>query len=244
MPKSTDIGMNRTGMGTSPTHAAAMLEGIDESYAAPAEHLEIASVRMAYAKEAQEVGNVPPPASMKGMASTAMDNLKGVKPNVLVDKLGERLAFERGGVRLYDALLNKFDVHGGWDGGPTRGDLEHHREEEFRHFLLLKDCIDELGADPTAMTPSADLVGVESMGLVNVMTDPKISLAEALHAQLIAELADVAGWELLISLARSAGHDGMVTRFEQAFETEETHAEDVRRWLASSVEGDLKRKPH
>src|SRR5690606_28049161 len=97
MSESTDIGMNRTGMALAPARAAAMLESIDESHAAPSEHLEIASVRMKYMKAAREVGNVPPPASMRGLAATAMDNLKGLKPNVLIDKLGERLAFERGG---------------------------------------------------------------------------------------------------------------------------------------------------
>lgn len=241
MSKATDIGMNRTGLATSPVLAREMLESVDDSHAAPSEHGAIASVRMAAMKQAQEVGNVPPPASLAGMATTALDNLKGLKPNVLIDKLGERLAFERGGVRLYDALLHKFDAFGSWDGGPSRIDLEEHREEEFRHFQLLKETLEGLGADPTAMTPSADLVGVEAMGLLKVITDPKVPLQDALHAQLVAELADADGWLLLASLARESGHEAMAERFADAQRTEDKHAERVRRWVTAATRADLTR---
>ena len=63
---------------------------------------------------------MPPPTSLKGVAKTAVDMLKGSKPTVFIDKLGERAAFERTGTRLYQGALAKFDVLGSWDGGPTR----------------------------------------------------------------------------------------------------------------------------
>jgi hypothetical protein len=44
---------------------------------------------------------------VKGVAKTGMQKLTGKKPEVLIDKLGARLAFERTGTRLYDALLGK-----------------------------------------------------------------------------------------------------------------------------------------
>jgi hypothetical protein len=43
---------------------------------------------------------------------------------LLVDKLGERLAFERSGTRLYETLLSKFDSYGPFEGGPERAELE------------------------------------------------------------------------------------------------------------------------
>ena len=43
---------------------------------------------------------------------TALNKLTGVSPEMLIDKLGERLAFERTGVRLYEALLAKASVVG------------------------------------------------------------------------------------------------------------------------------------
>jgi hypothetical protein len=48
---------------------------------------------------------VPPPTSMKGMAKSALQALKGEKATVLIDKLAERLAFERTGTRLYETLI-------------------------------------------------------------------------------------------------------------------------------------------
>jgi hypothetical protein len=51
--------------------------------------------------------------------------MKGEKPTLLLDKLGERLAFERSGTRLYEALVSKHDAFGSFSGGPSREDLEH-----------------------------------------------------------------------------------------------------------------------
>ena len=40
-----------------------------------------------------------------------------------MDKLGERLAFEHAGARLYEALLAKHRAYGSFDGGPSADDL-------------------------------------------------------------------------------------------------------------------------
>jgi hypothetical protein len=44
------------------------------------------------------------------MVSIGLDILKGESPQILLDKLGERLAFERTGARLYDAFITKCEV--------------------------------------------------------------------------------------------------------------------------------------
>lgn len=51
-----------------------------------------------------------------------------------LDKLSERLAFERTGVRLYEALLNKCQTLGESAPGPTLEDIEHIGSEELEHF--------------------------------------------------------------------------------------------------------------
>ena len=51
-----------------------------------------------------------------------------------MDKLGERLAFERAGTRLYEALVSKYDAYGSFTGGPSRDDLEHVMQEEYRRY--------------------------------------------------------------------------------------------------------------
>ena len=93
----------------------------------------------------------------------------------------------------------------------TIEDLEDIRADEARHFLLVSDAIDSLGGDPTSQTPSADLCGVESSGLVQVLNDPRTTIAQSLHAIVTAELSDKAGWETLIALADEHGLTEMVT---------------------------------
>src|SRR5690606_16566279 len=109
--------------------------------------------------------------------STAKEMIKGHKPTAFIDKLSDRAAFERAGVRLYDALLAKFDASSQlWEGGPTRERLEHIRNEELEHFFLVKEAIEKLGADPTVMSPAADVSAVASMGVFKVVSDPRMTL--------------------------------------------------------------------
>lgn len=243
MTTPTSTGMNRTGMQMAPLQSGRMLEISNDSETRPGDELSpFSQMRRQSASDSAPVGSVPPPGSMKGMATTAMQMLKGNKPTVFIDKLGERLAFERSGVRLYEAVLTKFDALGSWDGGPSRADLEDIRNEELEHFEMLKQTIDQLGADPTAMTPSADMVANESSGILKVVSDPRMTLAQSLHAMLVAERADVEGWGLLVGLAENIGQDELAQRFRQAEATEEEHGRKVRSWLTSSVLADANRE--
>ena len=63
-------------------------------------------------------------------------------------------------------------------------------------------------------TPCADVTGAESIGLLQVVSDPKTTVDQSLHAILVAELADNAGWEELIALAREMGQDDMTRQLE------------------------------
>ncbi|RFA30920.1 hypothetical protein CAI21_02785 [Alkalilimnicola ehrlichii] len=244
MTRPTDTGTNRTGLDTAPVQAREILQTVPEQHseAVPGEQLEMARIRQSYMQDAEVIGTVPPPASMKGAATTAKEMLKGNKPSVFIDKLGERLAFERSGVRLYDAVLTKFDTVGSWDGGPSREELNHIRDEELAHFKMVTDAMERLGADPTSMTPSADLAAVESAGVMQAITDPRTSLPEALHALLIAERADVDGWSMLIDLAENAGQTGLADDFRKAHQREEEHARKVKNWVAGAISGDMARQ--
>lgn len=242
MATPTSTGTNRTGMDMSPMHAGKLMEVSKQHPVQPGDETELARVRREVASQSHPVGTVPPPSSMKGVANTALEMIKGHKPTVLIDKLGERLAFERTGVRLYEGILAKFDALGTWDGGPTREQLTQIRDEELSHFELLKQFVEKVGADPTAMTPSADMAAVESSGVMKVITDARSTLAQALHAVLVAERADIEGWQLLIELADDLGHDDMVRRFRDAEQTEMRHGMWVRQWLASSIVQDAHRE--
>lgn len=235
MERETKMGMNKTGVQMSPVDLDRMLNDISESATAASNGAGIAAVRTSYITEAEPVGTVPVPGTLKGTAKAGVKKLTGKNPEVLIDKLGERLAFERSGTRLYDALLTKFQATSDQPPQMSSDKLAHIRDEEARHFKLVAGAIEALGADPTAQTPSADVSGVEAMGLMQVVDDPRTSLAQALHAILVAELADNAGWDMLIKLADEMGQARMVTDFREALATEQKHLALVKSWYEQAV---------
>jgi hypothetical protein len=113
--------------------------------------------------------------------------------------------------------------------------LQHFRDEEAEHFALVVAAMQRLGADPTAMTPCADVVGVTSMGVLQAISDPRTNLAQSLNALLTAELTDNAGWELLIELAEASNQSEIAQSFEKALAQEQVHLTTVRSWLAEAV---------
>jgi ferritin-like protein len=228
--------MNRTGAGTAPARTADAAEGAREATGNRAPDASaIADFRAMLSEEAPPIGSMPPPASAKGAVKTAVEALKGNKANVFLDKLGERLAFERSGVRLYDALLAKVSVAKKSEGTLTYEGLKHIRDEELEHMFTVKEAIEELGADPTVMTPCADLAAVQGMGLVQVLTDPRTTLTQCLDAILTAELVDNDGWKVLIAMTEAAGQDELAERFTQALAEEDHHLASVRTWIAERL---------
>lgn len=237
--KPTDIGTNRTGVATSPIDSPKLVEAAmragTSSGLLDGHGLEIE--RVLWARDAEPVGTVPPPLTIKGIAKAIVEKLEGHQPTVFVDKLGERLAFERTGTRLYDAVLAKFEAASVHVGGPTRIELERIREDEHRHMLIVRDALNYVGADPTAMTPSADIVGVAGVGWVQVLNDPRTTLSQCLQVILMAELADVDGWGLLIDLADGLGFEELSRQFRIALAEEDQHLIMVRSWVSSSLLG-------
>lgn len=204
------LGPNKTGIATSKVDIEKMLAGMDSKLAMPTsegDERAIAEMRGAYIENAEPVGRMA---------------------QVFLDKLGERLAFERSGTRLYDAFIAKCRTQRA--AGIEDGELVHIRNEEAKHFALVAECIEFLGGDPTAQTPCADVAGVASSGLMQVITDPKTTVAQSLGALLIAELTDNAAWEDLIALARKMGHADMAAQFEEALQHEVEHLATVRKW--------------
>jgi tRNA isopentenyl-2-thiomethyl-A-37 hydroxylase MiaE len=244
MKKAEDIGTNRTGIATSPIDGPQVISGAEQgSPSTPGDESAQAAVRAAYVKESEPIGSVPPPASIKGAVKTIAQALKGEKASVFIDKLGERMAFERAGVRLYELAIVKAQSAPRADGAPSAADLATIQRDELEHFGMLVGCAKEIGADPTVMTPSADIAANLSVGVRAVLADPRTDLRQCLEALLVAELADNAGWELLIALARELGQEQMVTRFERALDEEVEHLARVKTWLQQGVIGAAAIKP-
>ena len=154
---------------------------------------------------------------------------------MLIDKLGERLAFERAGVRLYQAFIAKLEAI---DKGPQKAWLEtawHFCEEEKAHFELVSEALEKIGADPTAQTPCADALDVASAGAIKLIQDPRSNIAQSLNALLGVELIDNAGWELLIQLAQLSKQEHMIESFKTALKSEQDHLNTVKNWLEHEV---------
>ena len=223
---------NRTGIQTAPELAEELIEGANNAPPSSEGGIEdIAEYRGEYIAEGFPIGSMPTlPVSEEAEADE-----EEVGMAVLLDKLSERLAFERMGTRLYEALLNKIEILGETTPGPTMEQIEEIGREEMEHFLMLNRTITDIGGDPTVQSPCADVAGVTSMGILQVVTDPRTSVAQCLQALLTAELTDNAGWELLIKLADSLGQDEMRAEFETALANEEEHLLNVRTWVSECV---------
>ena len=265
MENTVTLGMNRTGLQMSPLQGSGMID-YAQAHAgdAPQDEGQLEALHRTYVEEAEKVGSVPVPGTIKGVVKATASKMKGTRPEVLIDKLGERLAFERTGTRLYEAMIMKVSgVQGlgdggtaadidnaetdayealGTDGNPqaigSRVDLlslQRIRSEEQEHMMLVKQALEELGADPTAMTPCADIAGVTALGVMQTLTDPRTTVAQCLNALLTAEMTDHAGWELRMELAEDLGHDDMAVRFSVAATAEAEHATLVKEWLRTEV---------
>ena len=259
--QATVPGLNRTGATASPQGTQAMTDAVNElTPPVPIDTGAMEAERLLYIDESEPVGSIPPSvgADARGRPSGKLkDGLSGV----LMDKVGERIAFERGGVRLYEALLAKYEAASQHAGdvlpsasevhevaqaqgmavlAPVEGEspaqtLHRIRSEELAHFRMLCEAMTQLGGDPTAQTPCADVTATSSMGIMQVLTDPRTTLAQCLNAILTAELTDNAGWELLIQLAEQAGENELAGRFLGALAQEQEHLVTVKGWLATLV---------
>lgn len=214
-------GGNRTGLAHSPERRGMLDVPPELGPTSRGSADQIAAVRIRYAREGG------PPGTMPREPHVAFDQL------MLLDLLGARLAFERGGVRLYDALIAKHDAFGGFSGGPERRDLVHIRDEEHAHMRMLDGLIADLGGDPTVVTPCANRELVASKGIIDVLVDPRTSLLDGLESIVVAELADHEQWIGLVDIARELDRDDLVRDFVTAQSTEDEHLTKVRSWIAA-----------
>lgn len=239
MAKSAEMGKNRTGIDMSPMLAKRMISGAKEltKTVGSSSGEGIAEIDILYIYESDPVGSVPMPGTLTGVLKTGMKKGAGQSPEILLNKLGARLAYERSGVRLYESVITKCEAGDEMHptGPVTVDELRHIRDEEAEHFHLLSDVIKSLGADPTAQTPDADVNGVAAMGIQHVLNDPRTTMAQCLETLLTVELADNAAWELLIKLADELGLDDASKKFQHALEQEQEHVMTIRSWYESMM---------
>lgn len=232
MTQEHKMGHNKTPLQVHPIQAKRMLEhwqGNRERAGIPPTDFE--SYHLACMESGGVVGSIPVPMGMKLLVETGVNKLKGKNQEILLDKLGERLAFERTGVRLYDSLITKLKGDEEAQKVVDLHDIEKIRNQELQHFRMLQQVVEEMGADPTGVTPSADVTGVMSLGLVQVCNDYRIDFTNSLEAILIVELTDNDSWENLIELAENFGQKKLSERCQSALAQEAEHLASVRSWI-------------
>src|SRR4051812_41802657 len=111
-----DMGGNLSGIQTAPDLAREQMEGSASAGPNPSGGPEIAdSERASYIEEGFPIGSLPDlPFDAEAKADEETAGMA-----VFLDKLSERLAFERMGTRLYDAFINKCDALGDTSNSPT-----------------------------------------------------------------------------------------------------------------------------
>lgn len=222
------MGHNLTGAQMSPKDTERMLDAVKHFPPdIPGNASQLMIARSEVTENAARVGSVPIPGSAKGMLKSTFEKMMGKNPEVLINKLGERLAYERTGVRLYEATLAKVQGAEKPDAGLVKT-LQDIRNDEEEHFQLLVSALEKLGADPTAMTPDADVSGVIALGVMQVLTDPRTDIPQSLNALLTVELADNAAWELLIELSEQAHQKELAANFKKALAQEERHLATIK----------------
>lgn len=220
---------NRTGVSLAPEMALDLIREAQKTRpTSEGDARVLAEYRGTYIKAQEPMGSLPEPLD---------SGLAGSSGPLLLDKLGERMVFERQGVRLYEGMIGKLKFLGRTAGGPTLGDLEHILSEEREHLRFLQRAVVETGGDPTVLTPCANIAAILSQGVVQVITDPRSTLVQCLEALLLAELADNDGWTLLKQVAQATGAADLLEKIEEAEEHEGEHLTMVRGWLSALVAG-------
>jgi hypothetical protein len=225
------LGMNRTGTMLKPNETQEMLEGVAEFIPDrfDVDGSLLLALRADYIHYGEPVGSIPLPPGKADSPRSGRKDEAGLLH--LSDKLGERLAFEATGTRLYEAFLGKLATTQERKASPSIREVEQILNEEHEHFLLLEQVIRELGGDPTAVTPAADVAGVIASGIMQVITDPRTTIDQSLCALLTAELSDNDGWRMLGRLGGALGQKELARECERALEAENRHLELVRSWL-------------
>ena len=171
-----------------------------------------------------------------------MEKLGRKNPHKVIDLLKERLAFERSGVKLYDTLLSRLRLSGDSALESLIDQVEHQRDEEQEHGEWLEEQIRALGGDAYGPTEHSVLVQAESEGIERVVRRDQ-SIPHDFHALLTAELADHAGWDLLVQIADELGDSDAKKEFQKRLHEEEGHLLFVRKTLLGLTAKDVSAPP-
>ena len=151
-----------------------------------------------------------------------MEILGKTNPEKVIELLSERLAYERSGIKLYDAILKKVRRSRHTQLKKLVKELESHRDQEVEHAEWCEENIRMLGGDPDEKTERTLLVETEAQGIEQIVFGDA-PLSQMFHALNMAELGDNAGWAQLVGIAEQCGDEEARAEFQERLEHEEEH---------------------
>ena len=101
--------INRTGIMVNPDLSAELIQGTKETTPTSEDSDEIRVERAEYVSEAPPIGSYPVVVDGERAAESEETETPAESMALLLDKLSERLAFERQGTRLYEAFIQKVE---------------------------------------------------------------------------------------------------------------------------------------
>jgi tRNA isopentenyl-2-thiomethyl-A-37 hydroxylase MiaE len=154
--------------------------------------------------------------------------MKNTKNSKFVDKCAARLHYERRGVELYEIVLQKCPEE-------LRSKFEKIKREEQSHVDMLHEVMEQFGANPFALTPSAKVTEIELRGIMKAVR--KSEFHELMESVLSAELVDTVNWELLMFMARKIGEPEIAHKFEKALNDEARHLKFIHNYMLKEMTG-------
>jgi rubrerythrin len=157
-----------------------------------------------------------------------------IKETVLMDKLSEFLAVEKGGVKLYQTALHQVR------DPEVRNKFEEFYNQTRKHVEILDRVITHLGGDPTYMSPGAKLAEQKAESLLKTMAQgDSASPAEvelnAIENIVIAETKDHADWELLGKIARRTDDSRLSEVLKPAVDEVEPEEDEHLTWTKQQM---------
>jgi len=157
-----------------------------------------------------------------------MKHLAQLDRPALIDRLAERLVFERLAVELYEAAILRINASADVLVRRAAPTLARIRFEEHEHASWLERALAGAGASPSVETPRSALARIETEGIARVVRDARAPLGHVVQALLAAELVDHAGWHALLDLADEAEDDDAHEQLRRRLDEESTHLHAIR----------------
>ena len=165
---------------------------------------------------------------------------RGIDRDDFIDKLAQRWIVERAMVTMYGVASARLRVNRLL--GSLLPDFERFAAQEQLHADMLAQLLGELGHGDVHgehATPAVNLAASAMAAILESVRAPGATARSILEALLMAERIDVAGWELLIELAKEAELDDDYLRSFRAAGREEREHEYVVRTHLLRLERDV-----